>query len=235
MSDFGHLHLPTTPAEAPAEPLWSQITLNQVLIVVAVLLSIVAILDLIRILPTLKSCMIRSRGNVSMEHSMSQARMRNRCGAIMLLSFCLIADRHNFAGADFAAWVPSSLHCLSIIALMVAYLLVRKIIFSLVISAWPLTHSDSETSAALHTSLYNYFIVGMLILLPVVAILDALKLQNTVIQQVALGILGFFFLLTIIRLGQILRTNCSGLGMFLYLCALEILPLGALILAALFL
>jgi len=233
--NFGELHLPTKAGMDDASLRWIDFSINQLLIVIAVLLTLLVILDFIRLWPMLQACMIRARGNISMEHSVRQARVRNHCAQICLLIFCIIASCYYFAGEEFLSQLDLGWRSLAIIGIMCGYLILRSLIYRLVSTAWPLPRADSETRTAVHTALYNYFLIAVCTMLLAIGIMSLLRVPYDARRLGLLIIIGFFWLLSLVRTGQILRGNCTGLGMFLYLCALEILPTTVLVAIALIL
>jgi len=233
--DFGELHLPYTAEAVQPATGWMHCGVNQILVVLCVLLAMLVVLDFIRLWPMLRSCMIRARGNISMEHSLRQARVRSRCAWICLLAFCLMADCYNFAGDGFLPDLQAEWRVPVCLGLMLGYLIFRKLSFHITLGCQPLLRCDSETQRAIHTALFNYFIVAVSFALLLILIFSIFAVPYGTRRAILLWIYGFFILLSIVRTGQILLPYCSGLGMFLYLCALEILPLAALLVTVLLL
>jgi len=191
------------------------------------------ILDFIRLWPMLQGCLVRSRGNITMEHSVRQARVRNNCALVCLLAFCLLASR--FAGEDFGGGVDALWRTPLIIGGVCAYLILRRIIYKIIMATNPPVRNDTETRLAIHSALYNYFIVAVFAMLTAFGVMSLFSIEDAIKSYVLLGIFALFLLLALLRISQILSANCSGLRMFLYLCALELLPLGALVATALIL
>lgn len=234
MIDFGTLHLGSEAFEAASPILWSDCTVNRILLLVTAILFLITLSDYINLWPMLTDCLVRSRGNVSMEHSLGDARNRNTAFYISLLCFCLLADRYHLLGTGIAESFRPEFRVAVTAALIIAYLLLRYLIWALILIVEPPGKADSEMRAVMHKGPRNYFIVAVALMLVAVAILSPFGTGETAVRVALWAILGVMFLYMLVRIGQIFRTHCSYLATFLYLCTLEILPLGALTVAALF-
>ena len=72
-------------------------------------------------------------------------------------------------------------------------------------------------------------------MLPTVGILALAGVNDLTVKTVILAETAFIYLVYLIRKSQILSMVCGPLQVFLYLCALEVLPTGLLVASALFL
>ena len=74
----GRLEMSSVPVqEAAAGLLWSDVGVNRVLVLLAVLLAVAGLRDLFRLLPELLFCFSRPRASVSLEYNTSVVKMRN--------------------------------------------------------------------------------------------------------------------------------------------------------------
>ncbi len=231
--DFGNLLLPRSPAQVPSG-FWAEVTVNRILVVVAVVLSIFALRDFFSLWPLLSGCLVRSRGNVEIEHSVSQARNRNRCAAVGVFILCLLSDRYSLYNADFLKAIPSWWRVAFQVGVAAAFLLLRQFVYVL-IDTITRTKMDSENRIAAHRALYNYFLAALPLLLATVAIMWMFHLPDSSVRWALLTELAVALTIALIREGQILRSKHSGLQTFLYLCGLELIPVAALVLSAMFL
>jgi hypothetical protein len=67
---------------------------NRILVVAMLAAALLVLRDYFRLWPLLTGCLVRSRGNVEIEHSLGMARSRNRCGLVGLGILALLADRY---------------------------------------------------------------------------------------------------------------------------------------------
>ena len=119
---------------------------------------------------------------------------------------------------------------LIILGIFVCYLLLRRFLwFILQPRRW------SENYPMARKVAYTFFIMAGLTVLPTVGILSLVGCNDLIIKTVIFSEMAFIYLVFLIRKGQILSFVCSPLQVFLYLCALEVLPTGLLIASAIFL
>lgn len=207
---------------------WGDCLANRITILAAVVILIIDLQDVLDILPNLWDCVRLSRGNVSLEHSVSISRSRNWAAFFHLIPFCLLADRYRLYPAEWMQELPFGWSLAALFGLALFYLLLRKLIFQSVRSR---RIKGEVGDAAFHT-LYTFFFFATVIALLSAGILHFFNAEESAIRSVLLWELAGIWFFSTIRTGQILRTQCSGLSTILYLCALEFLPLGLLIASA---
>lgn len=234
MMDFGSLHLGTEPFEAAASTLWADCLVNRILLIICAFLILIFLNAYLRLWPMLSDCLVRSRGNVSMEHNLGDARNRNSSFYISLLCFCLIADRFHLLGDGIAAALAPQYRVAAIVALMSGYMLLRHLTWILILIVQPPRNVDSETRAVMHNGYRNYFIVAVALMLVAVVLFRVFGAGQDASRLCLWLILSIMFLFMLLRIGKIFRASCSFLATISYLCTLEILPLGALTVAAMF-
>ncbi|MBR4789037.1 MAG: DUF4271 domain-containing protein [Bacteroidales bacterium] len=227
---FGRLHLPTSPAGVPAE-LWSDLTVNRILVIVAAVLALLSVLDYFQLCPLLIGCMLRERGNVEIEHSVSQARNRNRCAIVALFILCILADRYGLYPASFIDSVPAPFRVAAILGVLLAFLLLRVFLYFM-IDTVARPKLDSESRLAAHRAIFNYFLAVMPLVLVTVLVLWIFKATDNVIRMAIWVELAVFMFITLLREGQIFLSRHTGFQTFLYLCGLELLPVAAVVVSA---
>ena len=225
--DFGALHLPTLPGPVPPE-LWADAGINRVLTVLALLAALLVLRDYFRILPVLGGCLVRSRGNIEMEHSVSMARARNRCALAGLLIFCLLADRFELYPAEFLTALGYGWSFAALLDIIAAWLLLRGLFGHIFRKA----RLDSESRSASLRSLYNYFLAALPLLLVSAGLVALVGISDGASRVVFWTESFAVLMITLVRESQILRSKYSPLQTFLYLCGLELLPLAALVTTA---
>lgn len=218
------LDMPASPGavEAVVGAAWSDLLLNRILVCVCAVVILLLFNRLAGLVPSLAESLSRWRGNENLEHSMSLRRTRNAAAVVMFFPLCLVFDRYVPPRPSFASSLSPEYSVLASILLPAAFLLLRWL-FSL--PSRPSGMSRENYMAARHT-LFNYMIV-----LSAVATLTAFALNlagagDGATATVILAESAFFYLLSLIREGQIFAAHCSGFSTFLYLCRLEIIPAG---------
>ncbi len=230
---FGRLHLPVSPPGVPAG-LWADVTVNRVLVIAAAVLAILSLRDYLQLQPLLAGSLLRARGNIEIEHSVSQARNRNRCAFAGGFILCILADRYRLYPAEFIAELPAHYRVAAILGVLAAFILLRKFLY-VMINTVSRPKLDSESRLAVHRALYNYCLAVLPLMLVSVMVLWLFRAQDGAVRIVLWVELIVFWFITLLREGQILLSKHTGFQTFLYLCGLELLPVAALVISAVFL
>lgn len=228
----GKLEMSAVPVQEAAQSmLWNDFLLNRVLVVAAVLIGIAGLRDLLRLLPELLYCFSRPRASVSLEYNTSVVRMRNTAALISILPFCLLADRFGLFRPELWSAVPEEWSAPATVGVFLAYLLLRTVCSALIRPP----RLSGTAADAVRRSPWNYFILLTLLMLLTVGLLYIFRPSDTVVRITLYAETALFFLLSLLRSGQILASGFSGLTTILYLCGLELLPAAALAACAVFL
>ena len=217
----GTLEMSAGPLEGLAqEPLWADLTVNRILCVAAVVLTVIDLLDYLRLVPHLLYTYDRSRGAETLEHSIGMARSRNVAAHIQALPFCLVLDRYALARPAFWSGIPAAWSAPATLGLAAAFLLVRRLCYAF----FRPRRLSGESFDALRHNLYNYLLLLVPLLLLTVAVLTLFHLPDATLKQVLAAEILAVWAFALVRSGQILGAHGSGLSTFLYLCGLELLP-----------
>lgn len=228
----GKLEMSAVPVQEAAQTmLWNDFLLNRVLVAAAVLIGIAGLRDLLRLLPELLYCFSRPRASVSLEYNTSVVRMRNTAALISILPFCLLADRFGLFRPELWSAVPEEWSAPATVGVFLAYLLLRTVCSALIRPP----RLSGTAADAVRRSPWNYFILLTLLMLLTVGLLYIFRPSDTVVRITLYAETALFFLLSLLRSGQILASGFSGLTTILYLCGLELLPAAALAAYAVFL
>ena len=212
------------------EVLWREVTVNRIFVVAAVLLCLLLIRDYLKLLPLLLSALGRSRANIEIEHSVSLARIRNRCIPAAILMLAILADAYQALPYPFLAKIAPQWGVATALGLTAGYFLLRF----LYISAFRLSALDSESRGALRCAPCNYLLAALPLMLASAGILATAKTPENAVRAVLQAEFIACLLLSFLRERQILASKFSAFKSFLYLCALEIVPLALMGLAAIF-
>lgn len=230
--NFGTLHLPVSQPAAPIGAAWVDVPEHAWILIVSALLVLFIIPELYKLMPAMAGCLLRSRGNLEVEHSISTARSRNLCARILAIPFLVAVDRYCLYDADFlAGWGEPWLRLGELAAVVVAVLIFRRILLALLLGRR--LRLDADSNKAITRGILNYFISFAILMMLSISILYMFKASDEAIRLVINGELAVFWLLSVVREGQILQQKCGVFATFLYLCGLELLPAGALIASAL--
>ena len=227
--DLGTLHLPTERPAAIEAAGWADIPVHTWMLLGCAAIILFLLLEIYKLFPALAGCLTRSRGNLEVEHSVSTARSRNTCARLLSVEFLVAADRYALYDASFIApWSEPWLRLAELAAVLVAFNSLRLLMHALLLGLRRI-RPHHETILALRRGIYNYFICLVLLMLISLCVLVAFRASDVAIRWCLWAELALFWLLALVREGQILRSFCSGLGTFLYLCGLEIIPASVLI------
>lgn len=217
----GTLEMPTRPWEGLEQAVhWTDLPVNRIFVLVAVLLMVANLMDYIRLMPALLFSADRSRGAEMLEHSLGLSRTRNLTALVYLLPLCLTLDRYAAARPDFWSAIPPQWSLAATTGITVAVLLLRRLCFAV----FRPRQLSGEAFSAILNNPYTYLLLAAPLLFLTMGVIAIFHLLEMTGWHLILAELGLAWLFAAFRSGQILRKRCSGLSTFLYLCGLEFLP-----------
>ena len=206
-------------------PAWDTLLTNRILVVLAVVFVLMSLPNLFRVFPSLVDCFRRSRGNVSLEHSVNLSHMRNLCSLAAALPLCLAVSRFGLASPRFFSLVDPLWHSLMVMGILLVFLLLRHLLF-IFFKPYKLS---SENSDIVHHVLYTFNIILVIMMLSTIAVMLVLGTAEDVVRKVLLWEMAGVWFLSLVREGQIFASYIRGFSTFLYLCAFELLPVAVLV------
>lgn len=225
----GRLLLPKEPSEA-VRVVETAPFLESVMVVVSVLLGLLFIRNFLNIIPYLFDNFTRARGSVALESSVRVSRDRNIVALVLIIPCIMVINKYGLYEPDLIKGADEDVHLLVVAVVFFLYLLLR---FILSVALRPKRGGDNYVMA--RRSAYTFFILIGLLVLPTVGILSLFHVNPLTVRTVLLVEISVIYLVYFVRKAQILSLSCSSLTVFLYLCALEILPTGLLVASALLL
>lgn len=220
------LDMSTVPIAHEASGLvWSGILVNRIAVIVAVVLLLVEISDILLLIPHLLRCMPFWKGNVELEHSVSVSRTRNTVAFVAAVLFCIVADSCSLFNPSWLVSVPPSWHLAATAAIIAGAILLRGLLY--LVS--PLRSRTQEFQCSVRHAFFNYFIIYALLAVVLAVLLAAFGVPPRAVRVVLIALAVPLYLLDIVRTAQILSSRYGLFVTILYLCALEILPAGILI------
>ena len=225
----GRLLLPTSPSEAVrvVEP---APFLESFMVLVSVLLGVLFLRNFLNIIPYLLDNFTRARGSVALESSVRVSRDRNIVALILIIPCIMVINKYGIYEPDLIKGADEDVHLMVVAGVFFLYLLLR---FLLWLAFRPKRGGDNYAMA--RKSAYTFFILMGLLVLPTVGILNLFSVNPLTVRTIILIEMTVIYLVYFVRKAQILSLGCSSWTVFLYLCALEILPTGLLILSAMIL
>ena len=202
--------------------------LFDILALISVLAIIILLRRMVNIFPSLMACILRWKESVNLEASVKHSLDRDMLAIAMILPFCLVSDRFRLYAPDFMSSLTPTLHLLLTIGVFIAYILIRALLSKMIRPH----RMQSKTYRTADRASFTFFIVLTIILLAIGGLMSFIGTDETVIRYAMLCVSAFIYILFLIRKTQIFTSGCSFFTAFLYLCALEIFPTGALVASA---
>ena len=193
------------------------------------LISVIAIMMLLKtivgIFPSILASVIRWKENINIESSVRLSRDRDFASYSMVIPFCLLIFRFRIYNPGFIANLPDIARLWAILGVFAVYILFRK---SAVLLARP-RRIPQKTYLAGEKSANTFFIFLTLVLLSVASIATFFNAPQEAVRTACIWLSALIYGLYLLRKVQIFMSSCSLFAAFLYLCALEILPTGILV------
>ena len=196
------------------------------------LISLIAVITMLKrlvgIFPSIMTCMVRWKENVSLLHSLKTRTDRNLFAFAMLVPFVLTAYRYRMFFPDFMHGLNGDLRLGITFGVFIAYLIAR-------LACVHMFKMRKTTNSVYYTavdSAKTYFIVLTLLLMATGGISSLTDAPIEHARTAMFWISGAMYTVFLVRKSQIFHSSCSLFVTFLYLCALEILPTGVLIASA---
>ena len=181
------------------------------------------------IFPSLMACLVRWKESVNLDASVQLSRDRDVIALAMVMPFCLTADKFALYSPSWTGQFGTDGRLGITIGVIAAYILLRKGLDHILRPK----KINQKTYRTACKSSHTFFIILTLVLMSMGGIMSFINIAPTDIKNAMLWVSGIIYMLFLLRKTQIFASSCSFFGGFLYLCALEILPTGALVASAL--
>ena len=202
--------------------------LFKLLVLFSFLIVLLLLRRLVNIMPSLMACMIRGKESLNLEASVKLSLDRDALALAMIIPFCLVAFRYKLYFPGFIEEMTDDSVLGVYFAVFASYLLLRFMM------TWLFRPQKlpKKTYVAADKASRSFFIVYTLILLAMGGVFGLADVQDAVSRDAMLWVSAFMYLLFLLRKTQIFSTSCSVFAGFLYLCALEMIPTGILVVSA---
>ena len=194
----------------------------------AFLVVLLLLRRLLNIFPSLLACLIRGKESLNLEASVKLSRDRDALALAMIVPFCLVAFRYRLYAPGFLGGFSENSLIGIYFAVFFAYVLLRSLM------KWLMRprRMQQKVYAAASKASSSFFIIGTLLLLATGGLLDLFNVPETDVRSAMLWVSAFIYAVFLLRKTQIFTTSCSVFVAFLYLCALEMIPTGILVVSA---
>ena len=196
----------------------------------AFLVVLLLLRRLLNIFPSLLACLIRGKESFNLEASVKLSRDRDALALAMIVPFCLVVLRYRLYTPGFLGGFSENAVTGIYFAVFCVYVLLRALM------AWlfrPRKMQQKTYRTAIKAS-SSFFIIGTLVLLAMAGIADVINVPETDVRSAMLWVSALIYAIFLLRKIQIFYSSCSVFVAFLYLCALEMIPTGILVVSAIF-
>ena len=202
--------------------------LFKLLVLFSFLIVLLLLRRLVNIMPSLMACMIRGKESLNLEASVKLSLDRDALALAMIIPFCLVAFRYRLYSPGFIEEMADVSLLGIYFGVFVVYLFLRFLM------TWLFRPQKlpKKTYVAADKASRSFFIVYTLLLLAMGGVFGLADVQDAVSRDAMLWVSAFMYLLFLLRKTQIFSTSCSVFAGFLYLCALEMIPTGILVVSA---
>jgi hypothetical protein len=183
---------------------------------------------LVGVFPSLMACLIRSKESLNLEASSQLSRDRNILAMSMILPFYLITWEEGLYMPKFMDSCNENMRFCIIFGVFLSYVSIRK---ALEFILRPKVMNNKTYTTACRAG-RTFFSLLTLTLLAMAGIMSFVDTPLETVRHAMLWVSASIYLIFLLRKTQILTSSASFFAAFLYLCALELIPTGALIASA---
>ena len=195
---------------------------------VFVVVMICFLRKIIEIFPSLLASLLRWKESVNLSNSVKLNRDRNMIALVMIVPFCLVVSASGIYSPSFMRSMGGDARFGIILGIFVGMMIIRTLLEKFCAPK----RRNSQTYRFAKEASYTFFILMTISMLILWGIMSILKIDAQTAKDAMLWLSAIIYLIFLLRKTQIFTSSCSIFTAFLYLCALEILPTGALVASA---
>lgn len=198
------------------------------LVVFFTLLFVLTMRSFLAIVPRLLGGAWRWKTHLEIEDSHQLAWSRNLVFAVLFVPSCLLVQSHSLYSPSFFEGLSPAARLGATAGTLLGYLLLRTFL------DWQLEMKSfgSRTFIAANRSFYSFWIILFLLLFLCGAGMRLVTDNEDIVRTVLLHLTAVSYFFHILKRGQIFSSACNPFTTILYLCSLELLPTGTLVLSA---
>lgn len=218
------------PSQPVAEPIaqGNQSLALEILACVSLFIILLILRKIVNVYPSLIACVMRWKESINLEASVKLSRDRNAIALALVIPFCLIVEHFDLFYPSYMDGKGESMRILIVIGTFIIYGSLRLIT---AFFCRPKKQSDKSYVTGCK-SMFTYFILITLLLLCVGGVSEFISVRDSLTKEILLWLTGATYLFAIFREFQIFVSSYSVFAAFLYLCALELIPTGLLVVLA---
>lgn len=202
--------------------------LFNILAITGFLIVLLLLRRLVNILPSLLACLTRGKESLNLEASVKLSRDRDMLALAMIIPFCLVAEHYHLYSPGFLGGFSEN----AVIGLYFGIFMVYVLLRYMVMWLFRPQRMPQKTYSAAYKASSSFFIIGTLVLLALGAVMGVLDVHAEDVRSAMLWVSALIYAVFLLRKVQIFSASCSIFAAFLYLCALEMIPTGILVVSA---
>lgn len=192
------------------------------LVVLCVIAIILLMKNILHALPEVVLSMGRVRGSQDIEGSLRLSRDRNLTTLVLIVPFVMLLSRFRIYDPWWMEEFTPEMHLLWTFLCFVGYLILRWIL-----AVWLRPRRmDGDVYTMARRFAWSGFILLTLLLLALTGILLLCGASDLSVKWLLIDVMIVVFCVYCLRKSQIFNLSCAPFTSFLYLCALEFVPLA---------
>ena len=202
--------------------------LFKTLALISLLIALLLLKTMVGVFPSLIACLTRWKESVNLDASVQLSRNRDITALALVIPFCLTVTRFRLYDPHFMIGLNDNGRLAVTIGILIGWMLLRTFLEHLLRPR----KGNPKAYGTARKAAYTYLCILTLLLMLTGGIMAFVDAAPETIKTAMLWISATIYAVLLLRKTQILISSYSFFASFLYLCALEIIPTGALVASA---
>lgn len=202
--------------------------LFKTLALISLLIALLLLKTMVGVFPSLIACLTRWKESVNLDASVQLSRNRDITSLALVIPFCLTVTRFRLYDPHFMVGLNDNGRLAVTIGILIGWMLLRTFLEHLLRPR----KGNPKAYGTARKAAYTYLCILTLLLMLTGGIMAFVDAAPETIKTAMLWISATIYAVLLLRKTQILISSYSFFASFLYLCALEIIPTGALVASA---
>lgn len=202
--------------------------LFKTLALISLLIALLLLKTMVGVFPSLVACLTRWKESVNLDASVQLSRNRDITSLALVIPFCLTVTRFRLYDPHFMVGLNDNGRLAVTIGILIGWMLLRTFLEHLLRPR----KGNPKAYGTARKAAYTYLCILTLLLMLTGGIMAFVDAAPETIKTAMLWISATIYAVLLLRKTQILISSYSFFASFLYLCALEIIPTGALVASA---
>ena len=202
--------------------------LFKTLALISLLIALLLLKTMVGVFPSLIACLTRWKESVNLDASVQLSRNRDITALALVIPFCLTITRFRLYDPHFMVGLNDNGRLAVTIGILIGWMLLRTFLEHLLRPR----KGNPKAYGTARKAAYTYLCILTLLLMLTGGIMAFVDAAPETIKTAMLWISATIYAVLLLRKTQILISSYSFFASFLYLCALEIIPTGALVASA---